>query len=111
MKIIGIPKAGDVVQNAPDGVCYNVNETDGGGNAKQVIIVRRPWPEGKTEADMLEVVETAIRKCVYAEIENDGRSIGAYVLLWRGKHLEDDLRTLREAIEAYELGKPPESDK
>jgi hypothetical protein len=72
----------------------------------RVLLVHRPWPDGKTEADMLEAVETAIRRSAHAQIENDGRSIGAFLQLWHSTNLSENLTMLREAIETYELGKP-----
>lgn len=67
-------------------------------------LVRRLRQKGKAEADSLEAVEAAMRRCAHAQIENDGRSVGAYLELWRTTDLDEALHALREAIEAYELG-------
>lgn len=74
-----------------------------------LILLRRPWPEGKTVGEMFAEVEKALRRCVQAELENDGRGFGTYVILSKyNGGMDDALRSLREAIEAYELGKPLE---
>lgn len=66
-------------------------------------LFHRPWPEGKTEREMLNAIEVPLRKCVEGSVEEDG---SIYVDLRRGEVL--DFSVLRDAIEAYELGKPLE---
>lgn len=71
--------------------CFQIS-----GPANEVIgLLHRPWLEGKTEAQMQEdILELAGRLLNCPESEKD-----------------ETARQLRETIEAYELGKPPESDK
>ena len=77
--------------------------------SEELILIRRPRPEGKTEEYLLQQVDVALRRCVHATVENDGRSIGAYAELTpytAGR--EEALRSLREVIEEYELDKVEE---
>jgi hypothetical protein len=67
------------------------------------LLHHRPRPEGKTENDMLWLVEEALVRCVVARVENDGRSVGAYVTMRLDSDIESNLDHLHEAIKNYKL--------
>lgn len=63
--------------------------------------VHRPLPEGKTEEDMLRVVEEEARRTAGAISDRLGRHMHDHY-----EEPDEVLPALREAMDAYELGKP-----
>lgn len=70
---------------------------------KVLLLVRRPWPEGKTEEDMLDRLRQAARRAelVLAARPCPPTSNPDPAVVIAG---------LREALDAYELGKPSASE-
>jgi hypothetical protein len=72
-----------------------------------LILLHRPWPEGKTANDMLAAVEACARRL--AEAIAEARAISEGQVGIEHDHREnpqDVLAELRGAIDAYELGMP-----
>jgi len=78
-------------------------------------LLGRPCPEGKTEADMLHAVEAAMRGVTRVGTLPPGKTFDLTIHQCRIEldpfRDEGALRAVREAIEAYELGKPEEPAK
>jgi len=83
-----------------------------GGPDSLIGLVRRPWPEGKSEADMLQIVVSAIRDATRVGTLPPGKTFDLTIHQCRIEldpfRDGDALRTVREAIENWELGKPIE---
>ncbi len=66
-------------------------------------LVHRPWLEGKTNSDMLQAIATA----AFEVHSLRGYTIGLTAIQRTPPELQKAIDKLREAIEAYELGKKP----
>lgn len=78
--------------------------------SEELILIRRPRPEGKTEADMLQHIESALRSATRVGTLPPGKTFDLTIHQCRVEldpfRDEEALRAVREAIEAHELGKP-----
>jgi len=75
-----------------------------------VELVRRPRPEGKTESDMLQAVELAMRGATRVGTLPPGKTFDLTIHQCRVEldpfRSEDALRAVGEALDAYVLGEP-----
>jgi hypothetical protein len=94
----------------PEIVITDQNGVQSGFDAAHpLVLLRRPWPKGKTGRDILAAVEACAHRFLVAI--GEARAISEGQVGIEHDHREnpqDVLTELREAIEAYELGRPEE---
>lgn len=73
------------------------------GSTKFVTLLHRPWPEGKTEEDMLNLLG-AVSGTLAVEIQKQASSDRTF-------RVTTLIEGVRRILDAYELGKPFDQDK
>lgn len=97
-KLLSVAKKDGLVE-----LRFGENPFDSFPETRRVILVRRPWPSGKTEEDALKAVGVAMQRIMMIRRIDGSIAWESYL-----PELRKGLDAVREAIEAYDLGKPPE---